>query len=473
MGRTSSIVNFALLVTIMLAGCGRSLPAPPEPPAMDGAGVQVRRAVESAYTAASRNPADLSARSRLGRVYHANTFSDEARAAYEQVIEVVPGHAWTLYWLAMLEQQSGNQDRADVMIQRAADAAPEEMVIRLRQASWALDAGDPQQVEALLKPLRASHPNHVNVRILDARLALELDQPRAAVDILTPMVKSKSPHPYWRHLLGRAHRQLGNERESYRLRVLGDPVPQQIRDPLMLEVMKERRGFNPAFKQALSLQAAGKTAQAIEHLENMMVVYPERSATLLNSISRAHFEASNFEQAREALDDAYEFDPENAETHVKYSVLLARDQPHEALKWARQAQSINPMMHVAHTREAKLLLAQAEFVGAIAAADEALRLGSTDSTLHQLRGMAFVQLGRLDEARDALVIAVEAMPLKDRLRLMLVEVQFRLGDQDAAIALLEQGLILKPDNNALLNRLRKLVEPPVSTEPLEDPGSAP
>ena len=471
MGRTPSIMNIALLVTAMLAGCGRSLPAPPEPPAMDGAGVQVRRAVESAYTAASRNPADLSARSRLGRVYHANTFAEEARTSYEQVIEVLPTHAPTLYWLAMLEQEAGNQQRADTLIQQAVDAAPDDLTIRLRQASWALDTGDPQQVEALLSNLLQTNPRNVFVRLLEARSALAFDQPRKAVDILTPMVRSKNPHPYWMHLLGQAHRQLGNQRESYRLLVLGDSEPIRMQDPFMQEVMKEKRGFNPAFKRALSMQAAGKTAEALEPLQNMMVVYPERSATLLNSISRAHFAASNFEQARTTLDDAYELDPENAETLVNYSVLLAKDQPLEALKWARQARSINPTMHAAHAREAKLLLAQSEFVGAIAAADEALRLGSTDPTLHQLKGTAFVQLKRLAEARDALVIAVEAMPLKDRLRLMLVEVQFRLGDRDAAIALLEQGLILKPGNDAMLTRLRKLLEPPVPTEPQEAPGS--
>ena len=277
-----------------------------------GPGPDVVAVVESAYKASATAPGDISARSRLGRVYHANTFSDEARTAYEQVIAVLPGHAPTLYWLAMLEQQSGNQDRADVMIQRAADAAPEEMIIRLRQASWAMDAGDPQQVEALLKPLRASHPNNMYTSgswMHDWHW--NWTEPRVAVDILTPMVKSQSPHPYWRHLLGRAHRQLGNERESYRLRVLGDPVPQQMQDPLMWEVMKERRGFNPGFKRATALQLQGNGPEAIKLYQDMLVIYPDRSPSLLNAISRAHFAMGNPDQAREALDRAFELDPEN------------------------------------------------------------------------------------------------------------------------------------------------------------------
>lgn len=473
MGRISSIMSILFLATTLLAGCGRSLPSPPDPPEMDGAGPDVVAVVESAYKASAMAPGDINARSRLARVYHANTFSDEARTAYEQVIAVIPAHAPTLYWLAMLEQQSGNQDRADILIQQAVDAAPDDLTMGLRQASWAMDAGDHQQVESLLEPLRASNPNNMNLRILDARLAMAFDRPRVAVDILTPMVKSGSPHPYWMHLLGQAHRQLGNEREAYRLRVLGDPVPQQMQDPLIWEVMKERRGFNPGFKRATTLQMQGNGPEAIKLYQDMLAIYPDRSPMLLNAISRAHFAMGNSEQARDALDRAFEFEPENYETNMNYSVLLAKDQPAEALDWARKALAINPAMPAAHAREAKLLFAKDQIEESLAAADEALRLGSVDPSLHLLRGAALVQLNRFQEASEALTIVVGALPLNDRARLLLVVSLVNVGKRDAAIVALEQGLIIKPGHQAFLARLRKLLEPPAASAPegTLEPGS--
>ena len=158
---------------------------------------------------------------------------------------------------------------------------------------------------------------------------------------------------------------------------------------------------------------------------------------------------------------------------MNYSVLLAKDQPAEALDWARKALAINPAMPAAHAREAKLLFAQSQLEESLVAADEALRLGSVDPTLHLLRGAVLIQLKRFEEAREALMIAVGALPLNDRARLLLVASLVNVGKRDAAIVVLEQGLIIKPGHQAFLARLRKLLEPPAASAPegTLEPGS--
>lgn len=460
-----------LTMALLLSACGRSLPPPPAKPAMDGVGPDIVAVVDNAHRASERSDGDIPSRARLGRVYHANSYPNEARQVYEQVLDVMPGHGPTLYLLAMLEQEQGNQAQADVLLAQAIDSTPANLVMRLRQGMWALDAGDGEMVERVLGPLRDSNPQHPGVRVLDARHAIAFDQPDRAVQILSPMVKSAQSHPYWRHLLGRAHRQLGNEREAYRLLSIGSPTPPPMQDPYMQELLKEKRGFNPAFKRAAAMLARGNTEGAIEVYERLLSNYPDRTATLLNAISQAHFKASDPAAAMAALDRALAHDPDDAESHINYSVLLAREQPAEALRWARTARTIDPDNPLAHDRIARLQLAQGNPTEALASADEAIRLGSVEPSLQFVRGAALMQLSRPQEAADALQQVVAVRPMNESARMLFVEACMLQGRRDDAASALEQGLILRPGHRPYLDRLRAILEPAPPAAPTG--GAAP
>ena len=454
----------AVLVPMLLAGCGRSLPSPPEKPAMDGMGADVVAIVDTAHAACVRAPKDLAVRARLGRVFHANGFSAEARKAYGQVVAAMPSHGPTLYQMAMLEREQGNAEHAGELLRRAIDASGGNIVMQLRLGNWAMESDDDEQMMLVLESLRRTHPQHPAVRVLASRHALKSGQPQRVVEILSPMVGSNESHPYWRYLLGRAHQELGNERAAYRLLATANSTPQPIQDVFMQEVMKEKRGFNAAFRRAEALQRNGDFDGAIKIYRRLMPLYPDQGVPLLNAISQAHFRSSDLKAARDALDRALELDAENAETHLNYAVLLARDQPEEAVRWASRSRALDPGNPLVHDRIARLELARGNPEESLAAAEEAIRLGASDPGLFIVQTTCLMQLNRPLDAARSLRSLLEAHPMYDSARMMLVDIVVNSGGREEAIELLEQGLTLRPGNAAFLERLRGLAQSPAAED---------
>lgn len=448
----------ALLMLLILAGCGRSLPPPPQKPAMEGLGPDVVAIVDEAHAASVRSPRDLTVRARLGRVLHANGFPAEASQAYGQVLDVMPSHAPTLYLLGMLEREQGNAERASELLRSAIDASGGHVVMQLRQSEWAMDEEDDEAADRILESLSRTHPQHPAVRVLQARHALESGRPERVVEILSPLVATSGSHPYWRHLLGRAHRELGNEREAYRLLATADATPPPLKDMFMQEVVKEKRGFTAAFRRAEALQRSGDFKAAIEIYRRLIPLYPGQDVPLLNAISQAYFKSSEPQAARDALDRALELDPDHVDTHINYAVLLARVQPEEGLRWATRARTLAPDNPLVHDRIARLQMGLGQYEESLAAAEQALRLGASDPGVYMIRSTCLMQLQRPSEAAQSLRELLDVHPMYDSARMMLVDILVADGQRQEAIDRLEQGLILRTGNAVFLNRLRKLVQ---------------
>jgi tetratricopeptide (TPR) repeat protein len=123
-------------------------------------------------------------------------------------------------------------------------------------------------------------------------------------------------------------------------------------------------------------------------------------------------------------------------------------EPVAAVPGGRSASSGPPDILALLTAGAEALSADDPSVAA-AFLDQAVAAGADDATTHFLRGLAHLQLGQLDEARDALSAAVERDPDDASARCVLARALHLAGDAPAALAQLDAALQLDPDDARL------------------------
>jgi tetratricopeptide (TPR) repeat protein len=347
-------------------------------------------ALQAAEKAVATNRDDAEAAVVLGIVAIAADRADLARSSFERVLELNSRHALALAGLAGL---AGDRSEERSLLERAIQASPRQADAVLRLAEL---EGNHQRALQQLRRASANLPESVDLHRAFIDRAIAAGDPSGAL-------------AYLRQVTGRP---LSSSPALYAQAVA---LPTQFAEDALALVRAGRREFPESnglrLTEAQLLQDAGRTAEAIELLEDLYRRFPQ-SVEVANSLAVALASAGNVERAREVFTDA------------------ADDSPVVQLNLGR------------------LLLQAGQARAALAVLEPLARQDPADAEVFALYGTALGRIGRLEAARTALDRALELDPqseLAARARSLLDQQQRIIGDdapsfEGEAAAAFEQGL---------------------------------
>jgi tetratricopeptide (TPR) repeat protein len=179
-------------------------------------------------------------------------------------------------------------------------------------------------------------------------------------------------------------------------------------------------------------------SQAIDPFLRALRLGPE-FAEVHHTLGTVYSELEQHDNAAGAFQTAVRLEPDNAANHCSLATsYLNLNKPAEAMHSAREALRLNP-----DSAEAYLLLGCAlhydseTFAEAAAAYQKALQLQPDQFMALGNLGDVSLQMGRLEEAHDALIRAGKINPNDSKLHALLCQVYLRLNKRDEALSEME------------------------------------
>lgn len=300
--------------------------------------------------------------------------SDEALAAYDQVLKLKPNHRSAhvekaniyisrskfaeakveldaakknapndlglIYSSALYEFAQGKHSAARDALLRVLKVAPEHMPSVLLAGASELNLGSYQQAERHLRHYLESNPNNVYARKLLAQTLLKSAQPADAVAALTPALKNAADDPQLLALVG----------ESY----------MQARDfDKASDYLEKAAGLAPkaaAVRTSLGLSklAQGDQARGLSELEAAASLDPKSPRAML-ALVQTEMSLKNYDKALATVQALEKQQPDNAQVqNVKGAVYIMKGDAANARAAFEKAVSLQPGFMTALVNLARL-----------------------------------------------------------------------------------------------------------------------
>ena len=345
----------------------------------------------------------------------------EAKAAYERVLDADPDHAEGNYRLGVLAHQMGRPDIAVRLIGKALRFAPDVAAAHLHlgyalHALGRLDEAGASYREALrLDPNSADA--HMNLGIALAQqgrlegaiaqfrnaLAIDPTLPDAHMNLGTALAQQghwdDAAASYSNAIaidptLADAHMNLGNA-----LTRLGrwDEAIASCREALRIDPGSAKAHMNLGTAFA---QRKHQLEEAVDSYRAALAIDPDY-ADAHNNLGNALTRLGRSDEAVMHYRDALRIDPHLADAHMNIGVAMARQgRVEEAIVSYREALRIDSKSPEAHTNLGAALADQGHLDEAIASYQEALRIDPEYSDAHLNQARVLRKLGQFDKAID-------------------------------------------------------------------------
>ncbi len=308
----STLLFFSVLsVTLWLA----LRAPPPEPPQPDLAEVdpEVAEAIAAACNKVRQRPRDGDKWGRLGMVFLAHDFFDEANRCFVQAERLDPREArWPyLHGVGLLLHES---EAGISYLQRAVELCGDDpLAPRLRLARTLLHRGRLDEAALHLEQARKVRPRDPRVQLDLGRLAILRGQWRQALQHLDACVNDVHMRRLAHTLRAEAWTHLNEPDKARAEQRQAEQVPedQAGSDPFMEDVLRLQRGMPARLQRASDLFARRQYPQAVQLLEETAQRYPQSPSVwlLLGDIWR---QLERPERAEEAFAEAVRLDPQSA-----------------------------------------------------------------------------------------------------------------------------------------------------------------
>lgn len=465
---TAGAVAVALLAAVASRQVLRSLTEPallaqlPRVPDLGSANAAMAEQISQADAAARRDVHSAARVGRLGMVYHANLFYDQAAACYQLAAHLAPRDQRWPYYLGLLHETAGRTAQALPFIQRAAQLSPKAPWIECRLANILLKLGrlkDAQQAYGKIVETE-THREHGLLGLTE--VAKRRGEWQRVIDLLSPAVKEDPGFGPARHVLAAAYEALDRSAEARAILPLTRNMPTTLpaRDPLSNAIDDLSCSSSHLLKQAVLAQRAGDDTRAGQLLQRLVRVAPEdidshlalsgwyrdRAKALQDRGLRT--EADGFLQAALAQAClALELDPASAIAHNTAGITL-RDLGHTeaAINHLTQAVKLDPNLHVAQHNLAVVLIVAGKPDQAVEHARKAVRLHPGEAEYLNDLGVALKEAGDVEAAMRVWRKAIQTDPGSCSPRFNLAQALVGEGDLEAAAGHLRAILGYEPDH---------------------------
>lgn len=303
---------------------------------------------------------------------------DDPRAAANALavaVEEHPGYPPSLVFLGELREEMGDRAGAEGAYRQALDLDSGSALALFRLGSVRLAAGNAREA----------------IPLLERALALAPDAGA------------------FRSALARAWNAAGDRERGREVLRGGDGRPDTglpaIEDPIHFR-MRERDISSPRLlERARAARSAGRLGDA-ESLYRDLVGIRSRDADVLAELAAVLDQRGRSGEAEPLYRDAIALDPTQALARFGLGVLRARERNLPAAEYEfRESLKSRPDEPQTHAALGDVLLRQRRFAPALAALENAARLDPSDGQSRLLAAVALAELGRFEEAWNAVHVA--------------------------------------------------------------------
>jgi tetratricopeptide (TPR) repeat protein len=327
-----SLLAFSVLsVTLWLA---LRAPEQVEPPQPDLAEVdpEVAEAITAAWEQVRQKPDNNGVWGRLGMVFLAHDFHEEAQRSFEQAERLDPAdRRWP--YLRGLSLVLTDPDAGISCLRRAVERCGDDpLAPRLRLAETLLNQGQLDEAARHLERARKVESENPRVQLGLGRLAVLRGQWEAALEYLAPCTTDAHARRLAHTLRAEAWSRLSQPDKAREEQAQAAKVPedQLWLDPFMEDVLSLRRGLTIRLQRANDLFAQQRYPQAMELLEETVQRYPRSTAARLR-LGEVFRLLGRGEQAEQMFAEAVRIDPESADAWFRLGCMQgARGRPRDA-----------------------------------------------------------------------------------------------------------------------------------------------
>ncbi len=359
-----------------------AVPVAQLPPAVqtDGRPAALGERLREAESRARRRGASAEDVAELGRLYHANGYTEAAAACWQALRRAQPETALWSYLLADLRATEGEAEAFETLLREVVRLAPDYAPARLKLADLALKTGRLDEARSHYEERLRRVPGDPHARLGLARILALTGDTAAADEAIAALVRDHPDFPPGHNLHAERLAARGDETGARRHRWLGRE--------------------SGRFREADDPWLRGLHAWCLD---------PQRLAVL----GTMEFQLARGDQGRALIERAAALAPDDPGTRELLGDLylklgepaLARDALREALRLRAVRNETPPAETYVNLVEAWRRLGRSD--EALRALDDGFaRLGNGRFELHLARGVVLDGLERLDEAEAALREAV-------------------------------------------------------------------
>ena len=446
--RPNSFLIAALLVMAAAMAWWLLRPGIPAPPQPDLTGSEPRVAekltrLSEAVNADNDNP---DVWGRLGSMYLASGFDDEALDCFAVAMQLSPrDFRWP--YLSGYSLRDRNPDAALTNFESAERLNDKYAALYLRKGDLLLRLDRSDEAAAEYRHSLDLDPRSSHARLGLARIALLENRPEEALDLLQQALELQPGHWEVARALAQTYSVVGNDEEARRLNS-GDRPTQVLTepdDPVVAAVWQEAVDSNTMLVRGADALFSGNPAQAVAAFEEVVALRPD-SSEHHRWLADAYAASGRGADAQRSYKDALAIDPESIPALMGLGAIqLANNQLQQAIRNLQHAVELDDSDATANF----LLGSAREANGETGLAAQSYHAATTiDATLTP----AWAGLARTSEATDyetavtAWGQVVEQAPANRAARQHLVRMLLAGGQYGAAIAALQRGLEIYPDD---------------------------
>ncbi len=454
-------VGLGLGTWLLLRAFGPA-PLPPDFPArpvLQSSNPSLVKLIESSDQAARSRPDSASDVGRLGMVYHANQFYEQAEKAYAIAHRLDPGDYRWVYYPALTAEERGQEKAQSSWLEQALELKPDCLPALQKLGDICLKRGDVAKARLYYERALAASGDRTSPQALfgAARVAQRGGDWAAVVESLEPLVRDFPGIRPAHQLLAEAYEALGQDEKAVpeRAALLESgltPLPPPD-DFLYQELVGLSCSSTRLLKEAGLLSRYGRPDEAIQVARRAVEVEPGDAdahhflaRTLLDSRGG---DAEAVEEALAHLNQGLRLRPDDLLPLFYFATFFFKqDKTDVAVEELRSLLARNPASAEARYYLGVIAARSGRAEEAIGHYQEALRIDPRYAEPFDKLGSILMKQGRFDEAASHFRKAVQLKPAFTRARCNLGVALEQLGKVGEAIEQYEEALRAKPNDGS-------------------------
>ena len=358
----------------LATGCDTGVGSPPTVP-LETASPELVELFDDLLGSVNELPHSAAMRGRLGMAYEVNDFYTEAAATYAQAAQLDPEDFRWRYFRAVLVAESGDFESALPLIEEALALDSGYVPAWLYRGVWLNALGRYVEAREAFAEAHALGATE-NADAGTARALVGEGRFEEAVALLLPLVE-QTKHPQAYRLLGRAYQALGRPDDARIATARGkDPAPMTWRDPIQHQKWRYEASLGRRLMHGERLLEAGRFEEAVDVLEPIRERGVQENALYIN-LALAYARSGRREMAIAVAQEGMAGSPDNYRYDNVFAGIYQNDGDDErAMHHLRRSVELQPAQVWPYERLARLLMDKGAYVEALAAVDDALRYGS-------------------------------------------------------------------------------------------------
>lgn len=402
-----------------LVGCGPEAHEPlPEPPGL----ADFDPAVQEQYRQLTAELEGLDGRAddaelaeaygRLGMWHQVYRLLDVAEVAYGRARALAPEEPRWPYYLGMLFDSHGEPQEARAYFEDALELAPGSEATRVHLAEQLFELGEWEEARAHLEAALESDPRCVRCRVALAKVRMEQDDPQRAIELLEEALRIQSSSNEIRHALGLAYRAAGLvERARAHLELArsdGQVDYLRMKDPWSRALLDLDVGYSGNFRRGREALSQGRYRVAQRLFLEAVEGNPEVIEGHLGLV-RSWMALGQPTEAYRVSSVLLERFPSEARAPYAHGEVCTQLPEHadEAEAWFQRAIELQPDFVPAHISLADLARSRGDEAAAAELLGRASALAPEDASLLNRWARALDRAGRRQDAIGALEAGLE------------------------------------------------------------------